>query len=334
MISRHLILLALAALAGCATSPDNPGRMSDMDIVARDESFALVRLRRGQSFGTVAQAFYGNSLEDWQIREVNADTDGIPGQVLAVPLTPVNISSVYTDGFRTLPILCYHQFSDDADTGNRLELSAQVFEEQIRYLVLNGYQFLTFAQVSETMRAGKPIPEKAVVITIDDGYRSVYEVAWPILREYQVPATLFIYTDFIGADSALQWDQITQMMDSGLIEVQSHGKSHTSLSRLPTDKSKSTYSARVKQEVKGSDAAFKRHLGFKPIYHSYPFGNSSDTASAVLKNEGYLLAATVTRGDNTTFSDPFLLHRTMIYSDLDLAGFARLVRTWHKQSLK
>ena len=75
-------------------------------------------------------------------------------------------------------------------------------------------------------------------------------------------------------------------------------------------------------------------MGETPIYHSYPFGNSSITASRVLAAQGYSLAATVTRGDNTVFSDPYLLHRTMVYDDHDIYEFARMVRTYHRKSLQ
>jgi len=334
MTARLLLFLVFAVLTGCVSGPGKPWDLTDIDILAKDQHFALVRLKRGQDSQTVAMAFYGNPLEAWQIQETNATTSFKPGQVVAVPLEPVNPSSVYPDGFRTLPILCYHQFTHESNPVNRLELSSGAFEEQIRYLVANNYQFLSFSDLAEIMFSGRPVPEKSVVITIDDGYRSVYKVAWPILQKYQAKATLFIYTDFIGAGKALNWSQIKEMATSELIEVQSHGKSHTSLSRLPEDKNKADYRARVKEEINVSGAALRRHIGAKPIYLSYPFGNSSETAARLLEKEGYVLAATVTRGDNAVFTDPFLLHRTMIYNDQDLVDFVRIVRTYRSKVLR
>ena len=124
------------------------------------------------------------------------------------------------------------------------------------------------------------------------------------------------------------------MRNTGLVEIQSHGKSHTSLARLPQDKTAASYTARLQREIAGSDLAFKRHLGAQPSYLSYPYGNSSKTASTQYESAGYELAATVTRGDNTVFSDPYLLHRTMIYASHDISDFARFVRGFKAKDLR
>jgi peptidoglycan/xylan/chitin deacetylase (PgdA/CDA1 family) len=333
-VSRCLVVAALLVLGACATSPATSPGMADMDVVARDSQFALVRLKAGQGFEDVAQVFLGSPHELWQLHEVNADRSASPGQVVAVPLTPTNSSSVYPDGYRTLPILCYHQFTHDATGAHRLELTAEAFELQIRYLLGNGYQSLSFADVDDMLRGGRPIPPRGVVLTIDDGYRSVYDVAWPILKKYQVKATLFIYTDFIGTGKALSWAQMQEMTSSGLIDIQSHGKSHASLSRLPEDKTSASYKVRVLQEISASNAVFKRHRGETPVYLSYPYGNSSVTAAELLAKQGYSLAATVTRGENTVYSDPYLLYRTMIYDDHDIDEFARMVRSYRRKPLQ
>lgn len=315
-------------LAGCAAPASRPQSMADMHVVARDDAFALVRLKHGQTLDDVARIFLGHAREAWQISEVNAATGAAAGDVLAVPLRPANISSVYIDGFRNVPILCYHQFTDASRASHQLELSAAVFEQQLRYLLDNGYALLTFAELESILNSGRPVPEKSAIVSIDDGYRSVYDVAWPILRRYGVPATLFIYTDFIGAPAAMTWDQLREMADSGLIEVQSHGKSHTSLARLSHDASDADYSRRVREEIRGSNAVFRKRLGSAPVYLSYPYGDSSDTAARIAREEGMRLAATVTRGDNPVYAPPHFLHRSMIYSQHDMADFKRLLRTF------
>jgi len=232
---------------------------------------------------------------------------------------------VYPGGYRSLPILCYHQFTDAPRASHRLELTAAAFEAQLRYLRERNYHILSLAEVGAILDNGQPIPPRAVVLTIDDGYRSVYETAWPLLQKYRAPASLFIYNDFIGGGSALSWAQIREMRDSGLVEIGSHGKSHSSLSRLPTDNSDADYQRRVAAELSGSERSFQDHLGEVPRYLSYPYGNSSRQAVQWLRASGYRLATTVTRGENPAYANPLLLHRTMIYSDHDLDDFARFV---------
>lgn len=328
-------LLVLLALAGC-TGLDSGDRLSmaNMDVVARDRNFALVRLHSGMSYEDLAQVFLGSRPQAWQIREVNVPSRGRDGQIVAVPLKPINTTSVYTDGYRTLPILCYHQFTDGSTASQELELTADMFEQQLKYLMDNGYAFLSFAQVDDILNAGQPIPEKAVVITIDDGYRSVFTVAWPIIERYRIPTTLFIYTDFIGAPAALTWDQVKTMADSGFVEIESHGKSHSSLSQLPDDSDEAQYRARLEAEMKGSQKAFRRHFGKQPRFLSYPYGNSSPLASEVARREGIELAATVTRGGNTTFSDPYLLHRTMVYDSHSMDDFKKMLRGFRTRKLR
>jgi len=331
--NRSRCLLFTFLLGGCTAATDHPPSRSDLSILVENERFALVRLQPGQNMAGVAGAMLGDPSDAWQLREINPGAHDKPGEVLAVPLLPVNPSSVYSDGYRVLPILCYHQFSPGKPR-HQLDLGAAEFEAQMQYLVENRYRTLSFAEVQRILKEGQPIPERAVVITIDDGYRSVYEVAWPILRKYNLKSTLFVYTDFIGGGASLSWAQMREMAQSGLVEVESHAKSHSSLSRLPEDKSKSAYKNRVREEVTGSATVFKRQLDYRPRYLSYPYGNSSPTASQVLMDEGYQLAATVTRGDNTVFADPFLLHRTMVYSSHDLGDFARMLRNYRKKPLK
>jgi peptidoglycan/xylan/chitin deacetylase (PgdA/CDA1 family) len=331
---RIVLALAYILLNACASTSDHMPTMSDMNVVDKNSDYALVRLGTGQSYRDLAHVFLGDVGEQWQLAEINASGTPRAGQVVAVPLKATNVTGVYADGYRTLPILCYHQFTSKPEASHQLELSAQVFEAQLRYLLDNDYVILSFADAQAILRDGRPIPEKATVITIDDGYGSVYDVAWPILKKYNVPATLFIYTDFIGAPAAMTWEEISEMASSGFVEVESHGKSHTSLARLPEDKSTSAYTTRLRTELKGSNKVFEQKLGTPARFLSYPYGNSSDLAATVAREEGFQLAATVTRGDNTSFADPYLLHRTMIYDSHDLDDFKKLLRVFRGKNLQ
>lgn len=323
-----LVWLAALLVTGCSTQGPVKYTMADMDIVAQDSHLALVRLRSGQSFEDIAQVFYGDAADSWQIREVNVDQSGRAGQVVAVPFKPNNVTSVYADGYRTIPILCYHQFTGKSEGTHELEISAAKFEKQIRYLIDSRFKFLSFADLETILEGARPIPEKAVIITIDDGYRSIYDIAWPILHSLRVPTTLFIYTDFVGAPAALDWDQIKEMVDSGIVEIQSHTKSHSSLARQLSDTSEAQYRRRLANEVRSSSIVIEQKLGEPVRYLSYPYGDSSESAAEVSKSEGIRLAATVTRGDNSVFSDPYFLHRTMIYNSHSMIDFQKLLRTF------
>lgn len=321
-----LLLLVVSLLSACAGTGSGTVTRADLNVVAEDEQYAIVRLGPGQSPEDLARVFLGSPAELWQIAEVNATSRPAAGDLVAVPLRPTNATSVYAGYYRSIPILCYHQFTRD-EAAHRLELRARDFEAQLRYLRDEGYQFLAFEDVAAMVRQQRPIPEKAVVLTIDDGYGSVYDVAWPLLQKYNARATLFIYTDFIGAGAAMTWEQLRELDASPLIEVESHGKSHASLARLPEDSDAEAYKLRLVNEISGSEAAFMARLGRAPRFLSYPYGNSSRVIADLLRDSGYDLAATVTRGPNGSFVDPFLLHRTMIYADHSLSDLKKFVRT-------
>jgi peptidoglycan/xylan/chitin deacetylase (PgdA/CDA1 family) len=117
-----------------------------------------------------------------------------------------------------------HRFND---VRGKLSTSAREFTEQMEYLAVNGYNVVALRDLPAILRGESPMPPKAVAITIDDGYRSTYEVAFPILVRYGFPATLFLYSDMAGLPAGMTWAQMRDLIASGLIDVLAHSKSHS-----------------------------------------------------------------------------------------------------------
>src|SRR4029079_8939246 len=136
-------------------------------------------------------------------------------------------------GYQTIPILCYHRFGPRA---TKLNVAPAAFEAQMEYLARNGYTVIPLKRLARFLQGKEPLPAKTVAITIDDGYRSSYEIAYPILKKYGFPATVFLYTDFVGASSAMPCAQMKHMTSSVLVSIQPHSKSHANLAqRLPNE---------------------------------------------------------------------------------------------------
>lgn len=311
---------------------------SKADEIARNSDFVIVRMQPGQTVEDIAQRYLGASNQAWQLYELNGygsrnRTMVAAGELLAVPVKPVNQPGVFRDGYRAIPILCYHQFSPGATARNQLAVSAQAFEDQLAYLANNGFQVIALTELDAILSRKQPVPDKTVVLTIDDGYRSIYTIAYPLLRKYNFPATVFLYTDFVGGTAALSWQQLKEMQDSGLIDVQSHTKSHASLAITQQDANQRAYQARVHSEISDAERALEQHLGAKPRYLSYPYGDTSDYTASALKQSGYALAVTVERGPNPAFSDPYRLRRTMIFNNHDLDDFKQFVRGYVAKAL-
>jgi peptidoglycan/xylan/chitin deacetylase (PgdA/CDA1 family) len=168
------------------------------------------------------------------------------------------------------------------------------------YLKNNNYHVISLADLQGFLAATTPIPPRSVVITIDDGFRSAYDVAYPILKSYGFRATFFVYTDFVGAGRALSWAQINELRASGIVDFQSHSKTHTSFSLRPGDGP--AYKARLAAEIDQPQALLQRQLKERARVFAYPYGDSSRLAAQMLRDRGYELAVTVTRGGNASFS--------------------------------
>jgi peptidoglycan/xylan/chitin deacetylase (PgdA/CDA1 family) len=166
-----------------------------------------------------------------------------------------------------------------------------------------------------------------VVITFDDGYESILRHALPVLRKYGFPATLFVYTDFIGAGDALSWAQLQELDASGLVDIQPHSKTHRNLLDRAAGESEASYRQMIELETRAPRELLERRLG-KPVRHyAYPFGDANDTVLDVLQRQQYQLAVTVNPGGNAFFAQPLMLRRTMIYGDYDLEDFKAKLQT-------
>ena len=135
----------------------------------------------------------------------------------------------------SIPILTYHKFCiGEARMPNTIKLSC--FKQQMNFLRENDYRVISISQLLECIK-NNFFPEKPAVITIDDGFKSVYNLAFPILKEYGFPATLYLYTDFIdNGPNQLSWLEVKEMIDMG-IEIGSHSLSHTNLLNLKQNES-------------------------------------------------------------------------------------------------
>ncbi|MEH6825507.1 MAG: polysaccharide deacetylase family protein [Motiliproteus sp.] len=322
------LLVGIVQLSGCGGGALQPGAVDQHveELMAKDANFLLIRSRPGDSFRSIAERLYGSATAAQRLRELNPALDPQGGELVAAPARVVNPSGVYRTGYRTIPILSYHQFTARQQARNRLQQTASGFRAQLTFIRDQGYQVLRLSQLPEYLNGAREIPPKSVIITIDDGYRSAYDVAYPLLREFGYPVTLFVYTDFIGAPAAVSWPQMKTMLASGLVDIQSHAKSHASLvaPSVPT----ADYSRWLVAEVTEGRRILEQRLGYRVDLFSYPYGDSNDAAVMLLKKQGFRLATTVHQGGNPSFSDPYRLRRTMVYSDDDLSSFKRKLQVF------
>src|SRR6185312_13645632 len=124
----------------------------------------------------------------------------------------------------SVPVLCYHRFGPTV--ADSMTVTTPVFEAHLMYLHDHGYTVIPLqALVDYELGKAPPPPPRSVVITVDDGHRSVYEQMLPLVKQYNIPVTLFIYPSAISnshAPYAMSWEQLHELVDTGLFSIQSH----------------------------------------------------------------------------------------------------------------
>jgi peptidoglycan/xylan/chitin deacetylase (PgdA/CDA1 family) len=318
------LIVALFAISSCAMLTAKPVTFSSKDYVVH-------KTGDKETAATLAKKFLGDEKKAWIVEDANGKALFGRGQIVVIPLRDERKGGLKAEGIQTVPILCYHRFTEKCNSS--MCLPPKAFEAQVKYLKKNGYRTISFDTLRDFLEFERSLPEKSVIITLDDGYRSVYDVAYPILKKYGYTATLFIYTDYIGkSKNAVTWSQLREMKANGF-EIGSHSISHTDLTQQKEDESFHAYQTRIEDEIGGSKEIIDRKLKQKTKHFAFPYGRYNGTVLRICRQYGYKTAVTVKRGSNPFFADPLVLRRNQIMKP-DMKNFASRLKTFHPMSLK
>ncbi|MFZ0451016.1 MAG: polysaccharide deacetylase family protein [Desulfatiglandaceae bacterium] len=285
------------------------------------KEFAAVIVQPHDTLTSLAIKYLHDPSKGWFIAEFNHVGDVEPGQAIIIPFNPLHRGGVTLMGYQRVPVLCYHKFSLDKE--DAMTVTRKAFETQLKFLHDHGYHVITLDQLHDFMDFKAQIPEKSVVITIDDGWRSTYDIAYPLLKRYGYPATLFVYTNLItGNSTTLSWGQIREMYANG-IDMQCHTKTHRSLAWKEGQESFKHYFEAIQTELIESAKILKRELNKDVKYLAYPYGDTNHLVVEVARKLGYRAAFTVKRGVNPFFVDPYRIDRSMIYGSFSLKAFQK-----------
>jgi peptidoglycan/xylan/chitin deacetylase (PgdA/CDA1 family) len=298
--------------------------------IASDD-FVVVQPKKGDSFTSLAAVHLGDPSKGWLIQEFNQTSQMVYDKKLVIPVKPYNLGGLTPQGYQRVPVLSYHQFSKKSSS--KMMVTASAFDEQMKYLQQNGYRVITIDQFFDFLELKVQIPKKAVLITIDDGYRSVYDIAYPILKKYAFPATIFIYTDFVGSSDAMSWDQLKELSQNGF-SIQSQSKTHRDLTRRKNKESFENYVQALKDEINLSRDLLRTKLNIDCQYLAYPYGKKNDLVVAMLMKAGFRGAFTAKRVSNPFFTSNFDIGRAMILGKYDLKQFEENLVVFTKEDLK
>ncbi|HCT84484.1 MAG: hypothetical protein DKM50_05570 [Candidatus Margulisiibacteriota bacterium] len=247
---------------------------------------------------------------------------------LVLTLTfPVAISKAATIPARPetqLVVLCYHLINSTLKTP--YTISDTLLKKQLDTLTAQGYRFVTMQEVDDYYYKNKPLPSKAAVVTFDDGNRSVYTIAYPIMRARNIPWTLFVYPTGIQAGPKhgfMSWAEVKEVSDHGAT-IGSHSYWHPFLTDYVKEKNPDKW---LNLQIAQSRATIESHIGKQVQTFAVPFGLWDRTVSDKLREAGYRLVFNVNNSNNDQNSDPMNLNRQMIGAGEPIGYFTSRIVT-------
>jgi len=221
-----------------------------------------------------------------------------------------------------VPILTYHNFTIEESSSYKINIVE--FEKQMNYLAAHNYSVISLSKLLKGLRTGQ-LPPKPIVITIDDGFKSTYTLAYPVLKKYNFPATLFIYTNFIEKNNgSLTWEEIREMTKNN-IEIGSHTLSHCNLLKYKKNENYETYFTRIRREIFLSKEILESKIGRKVKFFAYPYGAYGSTIKDLAVQASYEGIFNANSMNNTLTADPFSLNRQIIFGNNSFNSFIRIL---------
>ena len=225
----------------------------------------------------------------------------------ALPIPPAGAVKV--------PILMYHSVTDDPAKAGKYTVTAAEFEADMQWLSDNGYTTVFLSQLSDYEETGAPLPEKPVVVTLDDGYENNLTLVLPILEKLDLRATVSVVGSFSldTADTRCHLDlaDVKTLADSGRVEIGSHTYAmHENKAggrrgcRRMSGESAADYKAALTADLTENQTLLTENCGVTPTVFTYPYGFVSPAARKVVKALGFKVSLTVFPGLNYLTGNP------------------------------
>jgi peptidoglycan/xylan/chitin deacetylase (PgdA/CDA1 family) len=246
---------------------------------------------------------------------------GLASRGACASVLPRNASAVVA-----VPILVYHRFGPVV--ADSMTVTDDTFAWQLRYLKEQGYTAIPLRELVDYFRGeGPPPPPRSVVITADDGHRSVYSDMLPLIRQYGIHVTLFIYPSAISnATYAMSWSQLAELIHTGSFDVQSHTYWHPNFHQDRKRLTASEYDAFVHSQLAKSKDLLQSRLGIKVDLLAWPFGIYDGDLMTRARAEGYIAALSIERRPATSDDALMALPRYLMTDNDRGAAFSRLLQ--------
>ena len=251
-----------------------------------------------------------------------APTDGATATASPAALALTPDAQAATRRVR-LPILMYHYVEPWPAGASLLRMGLTVqpadFQAQMAYLHSQGFVTVSLYDLMAALEQGQPLPAKAVVLTFDDGYRTLVDYAAPALKPYGYTGTVFVITQLMDQDFAqyLTWPQAEALYAAGW-KIEPHTKTHPVLAGR--DRAYQLY------EIFGSIQTVQAHIGTMPRFFNYPYGKFDSLTLSLVKQMNLWGAVTEYPGSQHDYPDRYVLHRVRIDGTMSLKDFIQTIK--------
>jgi len=225
---------------------------------------------------------------------------------------------------RPIPVLLYHRIEPEGvENSTAISTSVDVFESHLRWLSANGYRALTVAELEARINGAERYAANEVVLTFDDGYDSLGDLAVPVLRETGFTATAFLITQRVGKDDHLDWDEVRTLADEGVLDFHSHSHTHQRWPLGPVSVDDLT------DDLETSRQTLITELGRSAdelTFLAWPYGRTCEAWDAAALEVGFTTQFVVQRGAVTRRERHLRLPRLMV-DGMPLPRFTWWMRT-------
>lgn len=228
-------------------------------------------------------------------------------------------------GERWPAVLVYHRFGPTV--ADSMTIRNEALAAQFDYLKTHGYTVIPLRRLVERINGeGEPLPNQAVVITVDDGHRSVYSEMLPLVRRYGMPVTLFIYPSAISnASYALTWQQLAELKQSGLFDIQAHTYWHPNFKQEKRRLAAEAYGDFVRMQLTKPRQVLAQRLGVDADLMAWPFGIYDQELMSAAATAGYVAAFTLERRHPRAGDQALALPRYLMIDAVGLRQFQQLL---------
>jgi peptidoglycan/xylan/chitin deacetylase (PgdA/CDA1 family) len=250
-------------------------------------------------------------------------------KTLFAALSLVLASAAASAGGQPVPILTYHRFDPETAKASTV-VTTPVFEEQMAWLVTHHYRVVPLHDVvMAELGEGPAVEGPAVVITADDGFRTVYTQMFPIIRRERMPITLFINPPMISTGGAyLTWAMIEEMRQSGLVDVQAHTQTHPNFNTERARRAPEDYQGFIAEQIGGSRRELQSKLGVQADLLAWPFGIYDTQLEHEAQKAGFVAAFALGSRASSPGGDAFAIPRFQVYNS-DVGGRFAAVAEGH-----